>query len=418
MLQRRVLIIVAILAVAIIVMASVISIAVLTGERKRADDTGSTPEGGLEITEANNRFGFDIFKEVWKEDENTFISPWSIFTALSMTYEGARETTAEEMEDVLYLPENASYRHSSFARVHNEINDMDGNCEIHTANAIWPQEGYPFLEEYIDLIETYYASSVENLDFKTDPDGSREIINDWVEEQTNDRIKDLLPPNSIDELTRMVLTNAIYFKGDWLSQFDPADTRDTPFYVNGNEEHDVPTMTFDGEVELNYYEDENLQALELPYSGEELSMLLLLPRENDGLNDLVNGLSIDLLDDVNDGLSEEKVSVNLPKFRLETDYDLVPPLSDLGMPDAFDGGADFSGMDGTGGLFISGVYHKAFVEVNEEGTEAAAATAVVMTLSMNGPRHIYFTADHPFLFIIQQRQTGNILFMGSLSDPR
>lgn len=417
MLQRRILIIVGILAVAIIVMASVISIAVLTGERKRADDTGSTPEGGLEITEANNRFGIDIYKEVWEEDGNTFISPWSIFTALSMAYEGARETTAEEMADVLYLPENESYRHSSFAKVHNEINDMDGTCEIHTANAIWPQEGYPFLEEYIDIIERYYASKVENLDFIGDPEGSRFVINDWVEEETNDRIKDLLQQGSIDPLTRMVLTNAIYFKGDWLSQFDPADTRDRPFYVNGDEEHDVPMMTFDGEVELNHYEDDELQALELPYSGEELSMLILLPKENDGLDDMVDALSLDMLGDIREGMSEEKVSVDFPKFKLETKYDLIPPLADLGIYHAF-GDADLSGMDGTKSLFISGVFHKAFVEVNEEGTEAAAATAVVVSFSADSPQHIHFTADHPFLFVIQQRETGNILFMGSLSDPR
>ncbi|MGA1873485.1 MAG: serpin family protein [Thermoplasmatota archaeon] len=418
MMQRRVLIMGAILGVVLIVTASVISIAVLTGEERRADDSGSTPEGGLEITEANNRFGIDIYKEVWDEGPNAFISPWSIFTALSMTYEGARGVTAEEMQDVLHLPVNETERRSSFARVQNEINDMDGTCEINTANAIWPQYDYHFLEEYIDIIETYYASKVENLDFKTDPEGSREIINEWVEDRTNDRIKDLLAQGSIDPLTRMVLTNAIYFKGDWLSQFDPADTRDKTFYVNGNEEHSVPTMTFDGEVELNYYEDDDLQALELPYSGEELSMLLLLPEEKDGLSNLVSDLSVELLDDVRSGLSEQKVSVNLPKFKLETDYELIESLSDLGMPHAFDGGADFSGMDGTGGLFISGVFHKAFVEVNEEGTEAAAATAVVMTLSANGPRHIYFTADHPFMFIIQQKATGNILFMGSLSDPR
>lgn len=417
MMQRRALIIGAILGVILIVTASVISIAVLTGDEKRADDSGSTPEGGLEITEANNRFGIDIYKEVWEEDRNTFISPWSIFTALSMTYEGARGETADEMQNVLHLPQNETERRSSFARIHNQINDMDGSCEIYTVNKIWPQYDYHFLQEYIDLIETYYASEVKNLDFKADPEGSRAIINDWVEEQTNDRIKDLLPPNSIDQLTRMVLTNAIYFKGDWLSQFDPADTTDKTFHVNGDQEFTVPTMTFDGEVEMNYYEDDDLQALELPYSGDELSMLLLLPKENDGLNDLVNDLSVDMLSDVRDGLTEEEVSVFLPKFKLETDYDLIPPLQDLGMHHAFEG-ADFSGMDGTGGLFISGVYHKAFVEVNEEGTEAAAATAVVMSLSADGPRHIYFRANHPFLFLIQQKETGNILFMGSLSDPR
>ncbi|MGA1819644.1 MAG: serpin family protein [Thermoplasmatota archaeon] len=415
--QRRALIIAAILGVILIVTASVISIAVLTGEERRADDSGSTPEGGLEITEANNRFGIDIYKEVWQEDQNTFISPWSIFTALSMTYEGARGVTAEEMESVLHLPENETERRSSFARVHNEINDMDDACEIKTANAIWPQYDFPFLQEYIDIIETYYASKVENLDFVGDPEGSREIINDWVEEQTNDRIKDLLPQGSIDPLTRMVLTNAIYFKGDWLSQFDPADTRDRTFYVNGDQGSNVPMMTFDGEVELNYYEDDDLKALELPYSGEELSMLLLLPKENDGLGDLIGGLSVDLLDDVRDGLSEEKVSVYLPKFKLETEYDLIQPLTELGMPHAFND-ADFSGMDGKKDLFVSGVFHKAFVEVNEEGTEAAAATAVVISLSSVQPERLYFNADHPFLFLIQQKETGNILFMGSLSDPR
>ena len=267
------------------------------------------------------------------------------------------------------------------------------------------------------MIGQYYGGRVTNLDFIEETEKSRKTINDWVAEQTKDKILDLIPAGVLNALTRLVLTNAIYFKGQWLTQFDEENTTEEDFRVSPERTIKVPMMSLaNGETEFNYLETENLQILEMPYDREELSMLILLPEE-DGLSALEESLNLENIDQWRNTLNRQSVNVFMPKFTFETKYFLGQTFQKMGLPTAFSKQADFSGMDGTKDLFISKVIHQAFVEVNEEGTEAAAATAVVMELESIGPSIAVFRADHPFIFLIQDNQSGNILFLGRVVNP-
>ena len=376
------------------------------------DDTGATGEGVAELVKANNQFGLDFYSKVSQEPGNVFISPWSLSSALSMTYEGARGETAKEMKDVMHLPD-AEVRHSSFAKLFNDINKKDKDYQLYTANALWAQEDFPFLQEYTDLIMKYYAGKTTNVDFVQNAEEARKTINDWVEMQTNDKIKDLFPPNSLNALTRLVLTNAIYFKGNWANQFKESNTHEADFKVSPEKTVQVDMMSMHDE-DFNYYEDDNMQILEMPYEGNELSMMVLLPKDN--LGQLESSISAENIDAWRNSLRQESLDIYMPKFTFETKYFLKDTLKEMGMPLAFTENADFSGMDGRKDLFIDIVVHQAFVEVNEEGTEAAAATGVGMTLTAM-PMVKTFRADHPFIFLIQERSSGNILFLGRVVDP-
>ncbi len=385
------------------------------------DDIGSpddTAEGDASlIADACNRFALDLYMSLLGDDPdgNLFISPWSIHTALSMTYEGARSTTADEMREVLHLWDNDTSRRDSYCKMSDRIKEEDSEFDLYTANAIWPQEGFPFGEDFLGIIGNTYGSGVESVDYENDHEAARETINEWAMERTKDKIDELLPPGSVDPLTRLVLTNAIYFKGKWILPFDPDSTRDTDFRLADGSRIDVPMMSMGHEdAHFKYTETKDLQAIELPYDGSEISMTIILPKEND-LGSLGEKLDIDMISDITDDLNERDVDLFLPRFEMTRESSLVTHLDDLGMVSAFGTDADFSGMCDTP-LFISEVRHKAFIEVNEEGTEAAAATGVVMTLSAD-PSWSTFRADHPFIFLIRHRDTGNILFMGKVMDP-
>ncbi len=381
------------------------------------DDSGATDQGVASVIEANNQFALEFYQQIKDGEENIFFSPYSISTALAMTYEGARGQTAQEMQSVFHFPEEDSIRRPAMAKIYNQINQEDKEYELYTANALWAQEDYSFLDEYINLIDQYYGGRVTNLDFIKETEKSRKTINDWVAQQTKDKILDLIPAGVLNELTRLVLTNAIYFKEQWLIQFDEENTTEEDFRVSPEKTIKVPMMSLtDGEIEFNYLETEKLQILEMPYDGEELSMLVLLPQE-DSLVTLEESLNLDNLAQWREMLSQQPVNVFMPKFTFETKYFLNQDLQEMGMPTAFSMQADFSGMDGTKDLFISKVIHQAFIEVNEEGTEAAAATAVVIELKSVGPSVAVFRADHPFIFLIQDNQSGNILFLGRVVNP-
>ena len=382
---------------------------------EQKDDSEATPEKVSAVVNANNEFAFDLYSKYKDEKEgNIFFSPYSISTALAMTYEGARGQTAEEMQNVFHFPDE-SIRRPGFAKLHNEINKKDKKYQLSTANALWAQQDYKFLDQYFNTIERYYDGDVTNLDFVGETEKSRVTINNWVEDKTKNKIKDLIPRGAIDYSTRLVLTNAIYFKGDWVLQFDKKKTRETDFKVSPEKTVKVQMMSLTGDkAKFNYAETEQLQILEMPYEGDELSMLVLLPKENN-LKLLEDSINKEKLDELKGMLSERKVSVYMPRFKFETKYLMAKDLAEMGMPSAFSMNADFSGMTGNMDLFISKVIHQAFVEVNEEGTEAAAATAVIVALK--GSMSDYFMADHPFMFIIQQKDTGNILFMGRVVDP-
>ena len=391
-----------------------------TEPTKPLDDNKITKEGLSNVIDANNKFALDLYSEYKSEEGNVFFSPYSISTALAMTHEGAKGQTAEEMQSVFYFPEDDSVRRSGFANLYNEINKGDKNFKLSTANALWAEQNFQFLEEYFNLINQYYDGKVTNLDFKQDSEGSRVIINNWVEDKTNNKIKDLIPSGLITPMTRLVLTNAIYFKGDWVKQFNEDETREQDFKVSSNNNVKVKMMQrTDDESIFGYAENNQLQILELPYSGEELSMLLLLPKD-DNLESFENSINSEKLSEWKSDLNEQRVDIFIPRFKFETKYLMADTLSQMGMPTAFSNAADFSGMTGRRDLFISQVIHQAFVEVNEEGTEAAAATAVIMkefSAGPGGPKTPVFMADHPFIFIIQQKDSGNILFMGRVSNP-
>lgn len=402
--------------------AIIISCIFSSGSAKKTskvDDTGATKEGVNAVVNANNQLAFELYSQFNEEskDSNIFFSPYSISIALTMTYEGARGQTAEEMQSVLHIPEDANVRRPNFARIYNKINKKDKKYKLSTANALWAQKDYKFLEEYTNNVEKYYGGKVTNLDFAGESEKSRQIINKWVEDQTNNKIKDLIPQGVLNAYTRLVLTNAIYFKGTWVKQFDEKDTKEEDFRIDSSNTVKVPMMRLIGNgVKFNYAETDEIQILEMPYHGEDLSMLIILPKGND-LANIEKSITLEKLSEWKNMLNEQRVDIFIPKFKFETKYFMAKALSDMGMPTAFSPAADFSGMDGTKDLLIQNVIHQAFVEVNEEGTEAAAATGVVMGITSVGPRIPIFRADHPFIFIIQEIETGNILFLGRVSDP-
>ena len=370
-----------------------------------------------EIIEANNRFAINLYSQYKSEEGNIFFSPFSISTAMAMVYEGAEGKTAKEIKSVFGFPKYDNSRRNQYSNLLSEINKKDKEYALNTANALWAEQDFQFLDEYITTVEEYYGGKTTNLDFKNEWEASRLIINNWVEDKTNDKIKDLLPEDVIDADTRLVLTNAIYFKAKWLIQFDTDKTSDENFRVNPDKSIKVPMMQrTDRKSIFNYTQNEDLQILEMPYAGEDLSMLILLPLDDD-IEALENSFTIEKLTEWKKSLRRRKVNIYIPKFKFETKYFMKNTLSDLGMPTAFTNSADFSGMTGTKDLAISKVIHQAFIEVNEEGTEAAATTGVTMMALSKKPPTPIFKADHPFIFIIQQKETGNILFMGRVNNP-
>jgi len=412
------------IALIIILFAGAVAAAVLflfpyqPGQPPQADDTGSTQQGVQDVVKANNKFTFDLYSELDKsESGNIFYSPYSIFAALSMTYEGAKGQTADEMKSVFHFPESNILR-PNFAAIYNEINKGSEDYTLKTGNALWAQWDYPFLEDYMDRIEKYYGGKTANVDFIKETEKSRQTINFFIEEQTNNKIKDLIPEGFLNAMTRLVLTNAVYFKGIWKWQFDRSNTFEGDFKITPDNIVKTEMMNMEPDedkAKFNYADTGDLQILELPYRGDKISMLLLLPAEN--LDAIEPTLTTEKLNKYKSQMKETKLDlISLPKFELDTKYFMKNTLSALGMPTAFSQNADFSGMTGNKDLFIDFVIHQAYVRVDEEGTEAAAATAVGMRLTALVPRNV-FKADHPFIFIIQEKETGNILFFGRVVDP-
>lgn len=385
----------------------------------KADETGATPEGVKSVVNANNKFAFELYSKFKKETQNKsniFFSPYSISVALSMTYEGARNQTAKEMQSVLHIPMDDNIRRTSFVKIYNEINRKDKKYKLSTANALWAQKDYKFLKEYTDIVEKYYCGKVTNLDFIKESENSRLKINEWVEGQTNNKIKDLIPHGGVNQYTRLVLTNAIYFKGTWVKQFDKKETKEEDFKTNSGKILKVPMMSLTGnDAEFNYTETDKFQIIEMPYDGKDLSMLILLPKQS--MKDFEESINTEILSEWKNMLRKQRVEVYIPKFKFETKYFMNETLKEMGMPTAFTDGADFSGMGGSKSLSINNVIHQAFVEVNEEGTEAAAATGVIVGITSVGLTVPVFRADHPFIFMIQQIENGNILFLGKVIDP-
>jgi serpin B len=367
----------------------------------------------------NTAFALSLYQKLASAEGNLFFSPFSVSTALAMTFAGARGNTAREMAAALHFSMEGEELQSAFAGLKRNLleAEREGGVRLKVANALWPQKGYPFLPEYLALLERYYGTTATPMDYARAAEQARQTINQWVERETENKIKDLIPSGVLGPLTRLVLTNGIYFKGDWASQFKKSATHEAPFQMIPGSSIKVPMMT--QEHRFKYGELDDLQVLELPYVGKDLSMVVLLPRRVDGLPKLEQALTPDGLAEWTGSLQEHEVVVFLPKFKLLSQFRLDATLQALGMVEAFSPGkADFSGMDGKPHwLYIGAALHKAFVDVNEEGTEAAAATGVVVGVTSARVQPPTFRADHPFLFLIRDNRTGSILFMGRVVDP-
>ncbi|KAK6194762.1 hypothetical protein SNE40_000328 [Patella caerulea] len=364
------------------------------------------------------KFGLDILRTIAfsKPTENIFVSPFSIQTAMAMLHLGTRNNSKAEVEKVLYFDFDSI--HGSLGEYLQILNQKESSYVLSSANRVFINNKYKFLEEYLQTLQATYKAEAQTCDFITNAEGEKDKINKWVEGETNSKIKDLVPSGMLNPLTVMVLVNAIYFKGNWENQFEVEDTQSEEFYVDSSSYVEVPMMKMKRKFKFGQSDDLGCSILELPYVKKDLSMVLLLPQQIDGVTSLVNNLTPSKLNKLMKEMTEVKVDIALPKFKLEADLNLKEVLINLGLSDIFDGRkADLSGIDGTRELYVSDAFHKAFIEVNEEGTEAAAATAVV---KMKRKRVIpkIFRAYHPFIFFIKDNKSGMILFWGKLQNPK
>jgi serine protease inhibitor len=364
---------------------------------------------------SNNAFGFDMFRTINKSensDKNVFISPLSISLALAMTYNGANGDTKSEMQNTLRFPDlSADEINGYFQKLSNTLLNLDPTVKLGIANSIWYRQDFTVLPEFVTVNQTYYNAEVQALDFN-DP-ASVAQINHWVATKTNDKI-----PKVIDDIPGnlvMFLINAIYFKGQWTYEFKKEATMDGPFHITPVTQSTIPFMNQEGT--FNYYSNDSLQLVEMPYGQGNFSMIVLLPKNGHSVSSLAGGLTTETWSDLTDHMEKSNVAISMPRFKFEYEKILNDDLTALGMGRAFSDNADFSKINGTGGLCISFVKHNSFVEVNEEGTEAAAVTVVgiIETSAGPGPSFIPFVADHPFVFAIRETTTNTILFMGKVS---
>jgi serine protease inhibitor len=372
-------------------------------------------EDALAVAKDCNAFATDLYARLSSEKTgNLFFSPYSVSLALAMTYAGAEGETQTEMAKVLHFAPEMNVAQSFGAlRTRLDSGDKNAGFQLRVANRLWGQQGFRFLPAFVEVTRDNFGADVGQLDFRK-TENARKTINAWVEQQTDHKIQDLLAPGVIEAGTRLVLTNAIYFKSPWTHRFEKSATSDAPFHTSASDEISVPTMH--QTHGLRYAADDDVQVLELPYARDgSLSMIILLPKQVDGLADLEKRLTAENLQTWTDELQPQRVAVWLPKFKMTSEFSLSDALKAMGMPLAFSDQADFSGMSTQERLFISAVIHKAFVDVDEEGTEAAAATAVaVMKSATARPAEdsIEFRADHPFVFLIRDQRTQSILFFG------
>ncbi len=374
------------------------------------------------LVEGNRAFAFELYRALRESDGNFFYSPYSISVALAMTYAGARSETAQQMADTLHFLLGQEKLHPAFNWLDAELAKRGQGAEgkddegfrLNVVNAIWGQKDYKFLSTFLDILAENYGAGLRILDFITEAEASRLAINQWVSNQTESRINDLIPQGAIDKLTRLVLTNAIYFNAAWEHPFDERMTADGPFYLLDGGQVTVPMMK--QTESLGYFQGQGFQAVELGYDGGELSMVILLP-EPGQFEAFEEELNAQRVEATIGGLQPIPLALTMPRFEFDSEFSLKDTLAEMGMPIAFSGAADFSGMTGSPDLCISEVLHKAFVSVDEAGTEAAAATAVVMKLTGMPIQPVEFTVDRPFVFLIRDIETGAILFVGRVLNP-
>jgi serpin B len=379
----------------------------------------ATPEDKAAVAHDNNQFALELFGQLDKK-ANLFFSPASISTALAMVYGGARGKTSEQMANVLHFQLDAKRLHPAFSALLFEMKSQGGPTasRLNIANAVWAHRVTRFLPDFMDLIKDNYGAGVQQVDFSKDEE-ARRTINAWVAEQTADKITDLLKSGDVSPQTRLVLTNAVYFKGFWLHAFKSRDTKEQPFHLTPTKDVPVPMMQQTGEFRFFADEGKGVKLLEMPYRGSQISMVVLLPTRADGLEQLEKQLDVASLENWLKQLGQARsVAVALPKFRMSQRMELVDQLQKMGMTALFrPGEADLSDMTGDQSLFVGKLVHEALVEVNEEGTEAAAATGVAVRAAAEPQRDV-FRADHPFLFLIRDTRSRSILFLGRVSNPK
>lgn len=370
------------------------------------------------VVEGSNKFALDLYQQLCSDEGNLFFSPSSISTALAMTYAGAAGETEAEMAKTLHFEMPKDQLHDGMKAIQAfwTTKDESSGVRLNLANRLWGQESYEFLPSFLQITRDYYGAELARLDFAQNEQASK-TINQWVEEQTESKITDLISPDALSFETRLVLTNAVYFHGNWAGPFDKDQTTDEDFHVTPADKIKVPMMHRSDEFRYGTLDD--LQILELPYGNGSLSMVVLLPKEIDGLADLEAEMSFqNLLRWTGSVKHEDEVDVYLPKFKTTSQFDLSDTLKKMGMASAFDRiEADFSQMTPDRELYISAVIHKAFVDVNEEGTEAAAATGVIMAMRGAPAEPSVFRVDHPFVFMIRDNRNGAILFLGRITNP-
>jgi len=380
-----------------------------------ADALGDLPV----VVRGNTAFALDLYAQLIQDEKgNLFFSPASISTALAMTYAGAFDQTETVMARTMHFDLPQARLHPAFAQLMARLQKQPEKSELSIANRLWGEQSWKFLPAFLAVTRDSYGAELKTLDFKGDQEGSRKIINAWVEEHTHGRIRNLLLRPNVKPDTRLILTNAVYFKAPWQAPFEKEATQPAPFWLASGEQRETPMMRQVGYA--GYGEAGGVKVLEKGYEGGTLSMVILLPKERDGLAKLEAKLDATFLDRLIASTQGQKVDIALPKFKFEQRAQLAATFAKMGMGLAFSDKADFSGMTGGRDLKIDDVIHKAFIAVYEEGTEAAAATAVIMAeITSAGPRPEpkRFHADHPFLFLIRDRATGTILFMGRLTEP-
>lgn len=371
------------------------------------------------VVQGNNAFACDLYGQLRRAPGNLFFSPYSISSALAMTYGGARTTTAEQMAKTLHFRLEPQRLHAAQGELYRFLNapGVKREYKLNIANRLWGQKGYTFNPDFIKLTEEVYGAGLKDVDFQNATDEARRTINAWVEEATQDKIKELLKPGILVKDTRLVLTNAIYFKAAWFSPFFEKDTKDGDFHLVGG--GTVKAKLMAKYEKLAYGKEDDMEFAVLPYDRHELSMVVLLPKTADAIADLEKNLTAGNLDKWIKQAKVHEVDLKLPKFKMTSEFKLKPALSALGMSIAFSDRADFSGITTREGLMISEVVHKAFVDVNEKGTEAAAATAVIMapTAVQILPRAT-FHVNRPFVFVLRDNQSGSILFLGRVMNPK
>lgn len=373
---------------------------------------------------SNNAFAVDLYQKLHTQEGNLFFSPYSISVALAMTYAGARGETESQMASTMHFDLPQDRLHPAFNALNTELlkpseGEEEPGFTLNIANALWGQEGFGFSQEFLDTLALNYGAGMQAVDY-SNPEKARQTINQWVEDQTKDKIKDLIPQGSVDEMTRLVLTNAIYFKAAWFHPFDESETSDQPFYLLDGSEVTTPMMH--QTTSLEYFKGEGYEVIELFYEGHGYEMLIIMP-EKGTFSEFEQSLDAAKLEFILGQFPTERIApqidLTMPKFKVESSFGLAGTLAEMGMPDAFDvAKADLSGMTGKPDLYITDVVHKAFVDVNEEGTEAAAATGVVVGLkSMPLEEPVKVVIDHPFLFLIREVDTNTVLFFGRVVEP-